>query len=835
MCLLAVCTSKSIQGVAGAEKLIDAAFADSSHTNLNGVSGDEKGMPSKNGSSDDKVIYGTDNRIEPYMLDGSPAHVATKKIVDSEVILTTGNKLTYNAMSKSYSISTVFRSRWTTRGGYPLCPNEPFYGQINIGFCSGFLVGQQMIATAGHCIRNQFRCDNTYFIFGFSQRSGNIDPELDFIPEDRVYKCANLHAQLKKTPYDFALVNLDRPVVSSRIPLTLNHDNTLATSQPLVVVGHPVGLPTKVAGGAEVKFTSIWGRFDANLDTYSGNSGSVVVNTNTWKVEGILVSGQTDFELNSAESCMESNRCSDSGCFSGYGFESVSTVNQFEQYIPGYKGLIVSTASKMVYILEDGSKNPVYDKAHVEVRNTGDSSIAFTAKLTSSLFTSASLAPITFDANGDVSYSTSIPAGSSMSLPLNRVSSNNWPINTKVELEILDTTNGGPYPHYERRWTEFQSSPYSRICSNGDYSSNNGASPSRFDVLDCSADTSATVMNAYVFTAGQTGTISIDTCTRSPNVNTLIRISELNCDYTFGKVVSCSRSSCGVEDRIKDFIATKGKTYVITAGNSDSFSSESFELTVTASFTFDCDATVNKCPQDTATTTTTTTTPEPTTTTTTTTTPEPTTTTTTTTTPEPTTTTTTRTTAAPSTTIEPSIGGATSSYVASPTTTSPTTTSAPQPTSEAELNQGTCDVLWQVTFKLPKEQGDLIPLIETVFLDKIHMEVAALEKADNVYLFGEEVEWFRRELKYTNKMVKLRVKVRGEFSKNRKFCKHRYLNGIKDDMQNELEWLVQDLKDGENAFSYIKDGYSQVSRRSLSQTPSMQDRMRKRRIISKRG
>ena len=47
--------------------------------------------------------------------------------------------------------------------------------------------------------------------------------------------------------------------------------------------------------------------------------------------------------------------CSDTGCFSGYGFESASTVNQFEQFLPGYKGLVVSTASKQLYILEDSS------------------------------------------------------------------------------------------------------------------------------------------------------------------------------------------------------------------------------------------------------------------------------------------------------------------------------------------------------------------------------------------------------------------------------------------------------------------------------------------------
>ena len=109
-------------------------------------SSDSSQMSKDSKSDGDKVIYGSDDRIEPFMLDGSPAHVATKKIVDSEVILVTSNKLQYNSATRTYSISSVFRSKWTTRGGYPLCANEPFYGQVNIGYCSGFLVGVSAIA-----------------------------------------------------------------------------------------------------------------------------------------------------------------------------------------------------------------------------------------------------------------------------------------------------------------------------------------------------------------------------------------------------------------------------------------------------------------------------------------------------------------------------------------------------------------------------------------------------------------------------------------------------------------------------------------------------------------
>ena len=63
----------------------------------------------------------------------------------------------------------------------------------------------------------------------------------------------------------------------------------------MFVIGHPVGLPLKVAAGASVRDAGKIGYFVADLDTFGGNSGSPVFNTATKKIEGILVRGDTDF------------------------------------------------------------------------------------------------------------------------------------------------------------------------------------------------------------------------------------------------------------------------------------------------------------------------------------------------------------------------------------------------------------------------------------------------------------------------------------------------------------------------------------------------------------
>ncbi|MDD5627517.1 MAG: serine protease, partial [Elusimicrobia bacterium] len=110
---------------------------------------------------------------------------------------------------------------------------------------------------------------------------------------------------------DWALVKLDRPAAGHK-PLALNKAGTPANKTPLFVIGHPAGLPTKVAGGATVRDASPEGYFVANLDTYGGNSGSAVFNAYTGLVEGILVRGENDYVWKG--DCMVSNKCPEDGC-----------------------------------------------------------------------------------------------------------------------------------------------------------------------------------------------------------------------------------------------------------------------------------------------------------------------------------------------------------------------------------------------------------------------------------------------------------------------------------------------------------------------------------------
>lgn len=245
-----------------------------------------------------KVIYGEDNRHE--------VHEDTRPVMQ-EVAYSTAALMSKSDLSDQgdyYQLPTE-----TLEASARVCSDEPYANQMNPAFCSGFLVGDQLVATAGHCVKSS-TCANTRFVFDLRMQADGSQPEK--IQKSSVYSCMTIVAREETGSQDYALVRLDRPVTDRR-PLSLRRSGTLSQGDSLVVIGHPMGLPTKIADGAKVRKWDSSGRyFVANLDTYGGNSGSAVINERTLEVEGILVRGETDLKW--AGSCYRSNICTDAGC-----------------------------------------------------------------------------------------------------------------------------------------------------------------------------------------------------------------------------------------------------------------------------------------------------------------------------------------------------------------------------------------------------------------------------------------------------------------------------------------------------------------------------------------
>jgi hypothetical protein len=267
-----------------------------------------------------KVIYGEDDRRDLFDSRNDPRFVDWAR---STAIVVRRADLEVDSQSNSYRLPMdTFGSMQN------LCASEPFLNQPSPGFCSAFLVGSDLLVTAGHCMRSADACSGTSFVFNFGYDYQGRD--LSSIDGNDVYHCQAVVAQRLDggNGQDYAVLKLDRQVVG-REPLKLRRTGAVRPGEGVTVIGHPSGLPTKITSGAKVRVNAAEAPyFVANLDTYGGNSGSAVFNTATGEVEGILVRGETDFTYQGA--CAVSNRCTDSGCRG----EDVSKSSTFLRYVP---------------------------------------------------------------------------------------------------------------------------------------------------------------------------------------------------------------------------------------------------------------------------------------------------------------------------------------------------------------------------------------------------------------------------------------------------------------------------------------------------------------------
>lgn len=268
-----------------------------------------------------KVVYGDDDRQDVYQ-------------VTNEALLRMSQGTC--ALVSPFNIDRQADGRYRLSGtalgaARDLCASEPFRDQPTAAFCSGFLVSQDVVATAGHCVPAD-GCDGTAFVFDYRMIDSTTAKMV--IEQDNVYFCEEVVGHRLSGGVDYALVRLDRPV-TGRQPVEIRRSGRVPDRTPLVMVGHPSGLPQKIAGGARVRDNSASSHFVANTDSYGGNSGSPIFNELTNEVEGILVRGVADYV--SEGNCYVSNHCSDAGCDG----EDATRTTHFSGLLPPPGGPVV--------------------------------------------------------------------------------------------------------------------------------------------------------------------------------------------------------------------------------------------------------------------------------------------------------------------------------------------------------------------------------------------------------------------------------------------------------------------------------------------------------------
>lgn len=270
------------------------------------------------GARTEKAIYGEDNRypVREYsdVAWGARASEFSVALLRAEDVVIDGDT------------AVVPEATLADQG---ICADEPFASQPVAAFCSGTLVADNVVVTAGHCVTYQVECDALALVFGYEMADAQ---NLASISAADVYGCRRILARSGPELNDYAVIELDRPV-PDRNPATMRRaDAAMTEGTPVIMNGYPSGLPLVVTDQAEVLSPggADRGSFLTNLDAFAGNSGSGVFSTDG-ELVGLLVSGEEDFRWDDGARCLRMNNCDAQTCRGEnvtYGFRVAEAVCQ---------------------------------------------------------------------------------------------------------------------------------------------------------------------------------------------------------------------------------------------------------------------------------------------------------------------------------------------------------------------------------------------------------------------------------------------------------------------------------------------------------------------------
>lgn len=230
----------------------------------------------------DKIIYGADNRYE---IKSFRAHKFSSEA--KAVAGMVAREMLWTINNETFHFDFISLERMGIQGG-------EFSRQPVLPTCSGFLVAEDILVTAGHCVTSEDDCKKNVWVFDYT--SENVGKRA--LNKDNIFSCDKIikREQSSESLIDYAVIKLDRK--TNRPTLNFRKDGNIEKDTPVVMIGHPMGLPMKFTADAIVWDQSDDEVFQVNLDAFQGNSGSPVFNEKTKEVEGILVRGSKDFSSN---------------------------------------------------------------------------------------------------------------------------------------------------------------------------------------------------------------------------------------------------------------------------------------------------------------------------------------------------------------------------------------------------------------------------------------------------------------------------------------------------------------------------------------------------------
>ena len=258
------------------------------------------------GELEASVVYGNDDRVEVY----ASADEEHRRIAQQSIVALIPASRVQSLVDGSFGLLAS-----SLKDRHDLGDDEPFANQPVAASCSGVLIADDLVLTAGHCVGDSRSCTLFNYVFDYYLEAPD---RLASIDAEDVYSCSRIvldedsfGSQL--TP-DFAIIQLDRPVTGSHFPATVRAASPLSEGSSLTMMGSGSGLPVKIDAGASIADARAerGDYFVANLDAFEGHSGSATFDEQN-ELAGILIGGRVpDYVFIPEENCTRVNRFDDS-------------------------------------------------------------------------------------------------------------------------------------------------------------------------------------------------------------------------------------------------------------------------------------------------------------------------------------------------------------------------------------------------------------------------------------------------------------------------------------------------------------------------------------------
>lgn len=178
------------------------------------------------------------------------------------------------------------------------CPGEKFAEVHTLRGCSGFLIEQDILITAGHCRDYSKGCDQEAWLFNHFESPNYPSAQLK---NENIVRCISVLDYRHDGEADFAVLKLERKIPNASV-LKIDLNDESEANDPVAILGYPLGLPfVYTPGGRIIKKEKNLILTDS--DAFKNNSGSALFNLRTGFVEGILTNSLKGMSSNQLDGC----------------------------------------------------------------------------------------------------------------------------------------------------------------------------------------------------------------------------------------------------------------------------------------------------------------------------------------------------------------------------------------------------------------------------------------------------------------------------------------------------------------------------------------------------